>query len=140
MAISSNLKKGLGGSLVTFQKTLSESMEILSGTHRERDRESDGALCTLQWGCDTILFMCSQEVLGTAELRAVISLTRGGRLWHKMMSHEAFLAVNNITPRSLEREKEREREREGLYVYWSVFCVSILLPLKWSVIPSLLTS
>jgi hypothetical protein len=25
-------------------------------------------------------------------------------------------------------------------VYWSVFCVSILLPLKWSVIPSLLTS
>jgi hypothetical protein len=28
------------------------------------------------------------------------------------VSHEAFLAVNNITPRSLEREKERERERE----------------------------
>jgi len=58
------------------------------------------------------------------------------------VSHEAFLAVNNITPRSLEREKEREREREreSLYVYWSVFCVSILLPLKWSVIPSLLTS
>ncbi len=25
-------------------------------------------------------------------------------------------------------------------MYWSVFCVSILLPLKWSVIPSLLTS
>jgi hypothetical protein len=25
------------------------------------------------------------------------------------VSHEAFLAVNNITPRSLEREKERER-------------------------------
>jgi hypothetical protein len=52
------------------------------------------------------------------------------------VSHEAFLVVNNITPRSLEREKERE----GLYLYWFVFCVSILLPLKWSVIPSLLTS
>jgi hypothetical protein len=32
------------------------------------------------------------------------------------VSHEAFLAVNNITPRSVERERERERERGSLCV------------------------
>jgi hypothetical protein len=41
------------------------------------------------------------------------------------VSHEAFLAVNNITPRSLEREKERERERERVSMCIGLYSASV---------------